>query len=96
VKADAVKVKQENTDEWLRVVSDDQEGPTLLEDPFAREKVSKAAKMCVKTVALTRKARFIDLITSAFQKESFMPVEPEHSARLDCTRVPLMSQMLVS
>jgi catalase len=33
-------VKQANTDEWLRVTSDNQTGPMLLEDPFAREKVS--------------------------------------------------------
>jgi catalase len=32
-------VKQSNTDDWLRVVSDDHTGPSLLEDPFAREKV---------------------------------------------------------
>lgn len=32
-------VKQNNTDEWLRVASADQTGPMLLEDHFAREKV---------------------------------------------------------
>ena len=32
-------VKQSNTDGWLRVATEDQEGPTLLEDQFAREKV---------------------------------------------------------
>jgi len=32
-------VRQSNTDDWLRVVSDDHTGPSLLEDPFAREKV---------------------------------------------------------
>ena len=31
-------VKQNNTDEWLRINRDDQIGPMLLEDPFAREK----------------------------------------------------------
>ena len=34
-------VKQSNTDNWLRVTSDNKTGPTLLEDPFAREKVRK-------------------------------------------------------
>lgn len=32
-------VRQSNTDDWLRVVSNDHTGPSLLEDPFAREKV---------------------------------------------------------
>ena len=31
--------KQTNTDDWLRVNKEDQIGPSLLEDPFAREKV---------------------------------------------------------
>lgn len=33
-------VKQTNTDDWLRVTNDGQIGPSLLEDPFGREKVS--------------------------------------------------------
>jgi hypothetical protein len=32
-------VKQNNTDEWLRVSNEDQTGPALLEDSFGREKV---------------------------------------------------------
>ena len=31
--------RQSNTDDWLRVNRDDQIGPALLEDGFAREKV---------------------------------------------------------
>lgn len=31
--------KQSNTDDWLKVASEDKTGPMLLEDPFAREKV---------------------------------------------------------
>ena len=31
--------KQNSTDDWLRIARDDQLGPSLLEDPFAREKV---------------------------------------------------------
>ncbi|EOA91385.1 catalase 1 [Exserohilum turcicum] len=34
-------VKQSNTDGWLRVATEDQEGPTLLEDQFAREKIHR-------------------------------------------------------
>lgn len=37
-------VRQNNTDEWLRVVSENQTGPALLEDPFAREKVGHALR----------------------------------------------------
>lgn len=36
--------KQTNTDDWLRVNSKDQLGPMLLEDNFAREKVSIASR----------------------------------------------------
>lgn len=32
-------VKQTNTDHWLKVVSEDKNGPSLLEDAFGREKV---------------------------------------------------------
>ncbi|KAH7080147.1 catalase-like domain-containing protein [Paraphoma chrysanthemicola] len=34
-------VKQNNTDDWLRVASDDKQGPLLLEDHFAREKIHR-------------------------------------------------------
>jgi catalase len=32
-------VKQNNTDDWLGVTSEDKQGPMLLEDHFGREKV---------------------------------------------------------
>ena len=32
-------VKQSNTDDWLKVVSEEQTGPMLLEDSHGREKV---------------------------------------------------------
>ena len=32
--------KQNNTDDWLKVTTEDHTGPMLLEDGFAREKVS--------------------------------------------------------
>ena len=32
-------VKQNDTDHWLAAVSEDKQGPQLLEDPFGREKV---------------------------------------------------------
>ncbi|KAJ2895444.1 hypothetical protein MKZ38_006589 [Zalerion maritima] len=34
-------VKQNNTDDWLKVVNEDQTGPALLEDPFGREKIHR-------------------------------------------------------
>jgi catalase len=34
-------VKQNNTDDWLKIVSDDHTGPMTLEDPFAREKIHR-------------------------------------------------------
>ncbi|KAH7138542.1 catalase-like domain-containing protein [Dendryphion nanum] len=33
--------KQTNTDDWLRVASEDKTGPGLLEDPFGREKIHR-------------------------------------------------------
>lgn len=32
-------VKQNNTDDWLKVATEDKQGPALLEDHFGREKV---------------------------------------------------------
>ncbi|CAO2657924.1 Nn.00g071840.m01.CDS01 [Neocucurbitaria sp. VM-36] len=34
-------VKQTNTDDWLKVASEDRTGPSLLEDHFAREKIHR-------------------------------------------------------
>ncbi|KAK3368791.1 catalase 1 [Podospora didyma] len=34
-------VKQSNPDDWLSVVSKDQQGPALLEDPFGRERIHR-------------------------------------------------------
>ncbi|KAF5658453.1 catalase-1 [Fusarium heterosporum] len=34
-------VKQNDTDHWLRVATEDQTGPSLLEDSFAREKIHR-------------------------------------------------------
>lgn len=37
-------VKQSNTDDWLKVATEDKNGPSLLEDAFAREKVRSLSK----------------------------------------------------
>jgi hypothetical protein len=63
-------VKQNNTDHWLTVASEDQTGPMLLEDPFGREKVDHAclspdsehANFCRSTASTT----------SVFQNAWFM------------------------
>jgi hypothetical protein len=39
-------VKQNNTDHWLAAVSEDKQGPQLLEDPFGREKVRSPTCLC--------------------------------------------------
>jgi catalase len=39
-------VKQNNTDVWLSVGTEDQKGPQLLEDNFGREKVCLDALVC--------------------------------------------------
>lgn len=39
-------VKQENTDDWLKVVSNDHTGPHLLEDAAGREKVNTHPYVC--------------------------------------------------
>jgi catalase len=46
-------VKQTNTDDWLAVVSEDQQGPQLLEDPFGREKVCPVLLCRIHNKALT-------------------------------------------
>lgn len=38
-------VRQHKTEEWLKVVREDQVGPALLEDAFGREKVEKTKKL---------------------------------------------------
>jgi catalase len=47
-------VRQSNTDDWLRIATDDRTGPMLLEDPFAREKVGNPWwSLLMETVKLT-------------------------------------------
>lgn len=38
-------VRQNNTDDWLRIVSENHTGPALLEDPFGREKASGVPRL---------------------------------------------------
>jgi hypothetical protein len=45
-------VKQNNTDDWLKVATEDKQGPLLLEDHFGREKVGLVS-YCKKNQTLT-------------------------------------------
>ena len=40
-------VKLSNTDDWLKVASEDKTGPMLLEDQFGREKVRSIFSICL-------------------------------------------------
>lgn len=61
-------VKQNNTDDWLKVASEDKQGPMLLEDHFAREKVCSEGTLCH---GMTDSAcRSIVSTTSVFQNVS--------------------------
>lgn len=44
-------VKLSNTDDWLKVVTEDKTGPMLLEDSFGREKVISVTYQSAKTTA---------------------------------------------
>lgn len=46
-------VKQTNTDDWLKVVNEDDIGPHLLEDAFGREKVTSSNSICYPGCSLT-------------------------------------------
>lgn len=85
-------VKQNNTDEWLRVSTEDQTGPALLEDAFGREKVSHCGttprpKSIINTNYMFR---FIDLIMSAFLSVLSMPEALALSVHSDCLSPLLM------
>jgi hypothetical protein len=66
-------VKQTTADDWLRVVSEDQIGPGLLEDPFARERVRILTSIITSRVLTF--GRFTGSITREFLSAWFMPAE---------------------
>ncbi len=61
-------VKQNDTDHWLAAVSEDKQGPQLLEDPFGREKVQLVLNL---SVAKTDMNRSIVLTMNVSRSESF-------------------------
>jgi hypothetical protein len=88
-------VKQSNTDDWLKIGTEDKNGPSLLEDAFAREKVRCSSLTDVHSGAHSV-CRFTDLTMSVFQSAWSMPVAPLPSASSLCKSPLLMSLLLVS
>lgn len=89
-------VKQNNTDHWLRVASEDQTGPSLLEDAFGREKVCHQNRALYLDLILTFHQRSTDLTTSASPSALSMPVVLAPTVPLDSSSQLPMLQRLVS
>jgi hypothetical protein len=68
--------KQSNTDDWLRVNREDQIGPMLLEDSFAREKVGGWFNAHPLLLDLPSRARFTVLTMSVSLSVSSTPAAP--------------------
>ena len=86
--------KQSNTDNWLRVNSNDQIGPMLLEDHFSREKVNKSLSLAISDTN-TERYRFIASIMKESLKELSMLEELVLSALSSCSIQLQMSLMPV-
>ena len=82
-------VKQSNTDDWLKIATDDQTGPQLLEDQFAREKVHLIAPGQLQWGADS--IRSIASITNVSPNASFTPVVPVLLENLPFSSRPQMS-----
>ena len=90
--------KQTNTDDWLKVASDDHTGPMLLEDGFGREKVTLPP---TSTFAVTRSnfIRSTALTMSEFQSVSYMHAalapmgNSPYSSRLQTSHLQVCSQI---
>jgi hypothetical protein len=86
-------VKQNNTDDWLKVATPDQQGPALLEDHFGREKVySKSAGG--KHTQLTTLPRSTASITSASPSALSTPVVPVPLESSPSMSLPRTSRLL--
>lgn len=89
-------VKQNNTDQWLRVASEDQTGPSLLEDAFGREKVCHQNRALYLDLILTFHQRSTDLTTSASPSVLSMPAVLAPTVPLDSSSQPPMLPRLAS
>jgi hypothetical protein len=89
-------VKQSNTDDWLRVNSNDQIGPSLLEDNFGREKVCRINKIhniiSYVLLANTGNVRSIASTMNVFLSVSSTPEALARSAPSSCSNRPRMSR----
>lgn len=83
-----------NLDNWLRVSTDQREGPNLLEDHIGRERVRDLSSIGHSNTLLTS-GRSIDLITNAFLSGLSMRAEVVHSEPLGYLRALRMSPRLV-
>lgn len=63
-------VKQTNTDDWLKVATDDKTGPMLLEDGFSREKVRRHPPLYI-AYSFSHNHRSTALTTNAFPNVLF-------------------------
>ena len=94
-------LKQTNTDDCLRVVSEDKAGPMLLEDAFGREKVRRR-RTAVAAQGTTLKTRFltddttksINSIMGESPSVSCTPEAPARSVSSDSSKAQRMSHML--
>lgn len=86
-------VKQNSTDDWLRVASEDKTGPSLLEDPFAREKVHSSIEYNKHTLIVQR---FIGLTMSVYLNVSCMLGAAALLVNLRSSNQLRMSRRLVS
>jgi hypothetical protein len=87
-------VKQNNTDDWLKVATEDQQGPSLLEDHFAREKVRSIALAA--NGKYPDKYRSNDSTTSVSQSVLSTPVVPVLLESSHCSSPLPMSHLLAS
>lgn len=94
--------RQSNTDDWLRVNSEDQIGPMLLEDSFAREKVGGRVVSRALVPYLRTRARSTALTTSVSPSASSTPEVPvplansSYMRRSRSSRTPAFSTTLLA
>lgn len=93
-------VEVQDTDHWLRVVSEKQQGPSLLEDQVAREKLHRCGPLLVSlSGALQAALSLIEKTQSTmrgYQSVWFTHGVPVHTATLNSTSQSQSSHLLES
>jgi hypothetical protein len=87
-------VKQNNTDDWLKVATPDQQGPALLEDHFGREKV-RSISTWRRLTQLTPFPRSTASTTNASPSALSTPVAPVPLENSPSLSLPKMSHLPV-